>query len=168
MVRVLHGGARHGAVVSPYRQYHVLDPRRHYLRSTAGLGRRGTVLALLGIVWIAQGLTVLLAPSSPTYYLLANFEPARAIGWIATGVVAVAYAARPQGDDAPGFLSLYVMAAYRVVAYSAGFVAWMIPGGVDGNPRGIVGIFSWFVILLAIVVIAGWHEPSRRRSKDAA
>jgi len=154
--------------VSPYRQYHALDPRHHYLRATTQLGRRGTVLALLGIVWIAQGLTVLLAPSSPTYYLLANFELARAIGWIVTGVVAVAYAARLQGDDAPGFLALYVMAAFRVVAYSTEFVAWMIPGGAVGNPRGIVGVFSWLVILLAIVVMAGWHEPARRRPKDAA
>lgn len=147
--------------MSPYRRYHLLDPRRYYLRATAGLGRRGTVLALLGIVWIAQGLTALLAPSSPTYYLLANFDPVRAAVWIGTGLVAIAYASRTQGDDAPGFLALYVMAAFRVVAYSVGFVAWIIPGGSDGNPRGVVGIFSWFVILLAIVIIAGWREPSR-------
>lgn len=152
--------------MSPYRKYHVLDPRHHYVHATSRLGRRGTVLTLLGIVWVLQGTTVLLAPSSPTYYLLANFEVIRALGWMVTGVIAVAYAARPQGDDAPGFLALYIMAAYRVAAYAVGFVAWLIPGGLDGNPRGVVGIFSWLVILLAIVIIAGWHEPTRRPRRD--
>ena len=154
--------------MSPHRRYRIWDPRRHYVRATNYLGRRGVVLALLGVIWIFQGATVLLTPPAPDYYLLSNFELARAVGWIVTGGIAIAYATRPQGDDAPGFLSLYVMAAFQAGAYAAGFVAWITPGGADGNPRGIVGVFSWLVILLAIVVMAGWHEPARQRSKDAA
>lgn len=148
--------------MSPHTRYHPLDPRRHYKRATARLGRRGTVLALFGVVWVMQGITVLIAPESPTYYLISQFTAVRAIVWIATGIVAIVYAARPQGDDAPGFLALYVMAAYRIVAYGAGFVLWALPGGTEGNPRGIIGAFSWGVILLSILVMAGWHETGRR------
>lgn len=148
--------------MSPHRRYHPLDPRYHYRRATVRLGRRGTVLAVLGLVWVMQGVTVLVAPESPTYYLISHFTLARALGWIVTGVVAILYAARPQGDDAPGFLSLYVMAAYRIVAYGAGFILWALPGGTEGNPRGIIGAFSWGVILLSILVMAGWYETGRR------
>ncbi|MEO5745787.1 MAG: hypothetical protein ABIQ53_14520, partial [Terracoccus sp.] len=105
------------------------------------------------------GVSALITPPSPTYFLLAHWAGARACVWIVTGLIAIAYARRRQGADAPGFLALYLMAAYRVAAYSLGFIHWLLPGD-GGDARGIVGVFAWTTVVILIIAISGWAEPN--------
>lgn len=142
----------------PHRQYSKADPRRYYTRLKHSLGRRGVVLALLGVTWILQGVGTVAAPPNPRYYLLDSFDIFRTTAWVVTGAIALYYARRPQGFDIPGFVALYFMCAFRTVAYGAAFVAWLLPGGVEGDARGIVGVFSWATIIFLLVVVSGWTE----------
>lgn len=142
----------------PWRRYKPIDPRHHYIRARAHLGRRGFFLVLLGIIWIAQGVAAITAPGSTSYLLLAHGWGLRAAVWIITGAVAIWYSTRPQGEDALGFLALYLMAAYRAVAYGVGFLMWALPNGQDGDPRGVIGLLSWGVVIVAILIVAGWRE----------
>lgn len=122
------------------------------------LGRRGILLGLLGAIWVLQGVGVIFTPASESYWLLAHGAGFRAAAWVATGLVAIAYAGRPQGDDAPGFLALYVMAGFRIVSYGIDTVRALLPGD-DGNARGLIGVLAWLTVLTVIIVISGWSEP---------
>lgn len=150
----------------PYRRYSVVDPRRHYIRMTSELGRRGTVLVLLGIVWIFQGVTIVLTPTPSTYELLSGYDAIRSAAWFITGALAIVFARIPQGFDAVGFVSLYIMAAYRIFAYTFSFALWLLPSE-GGNPRGIVGMLSWTTILIMIAMVAGWRENEGEGVADA-
>lgn len=154
----------------PWRRYRPTDPRRYYVHVRTFLGRRGTFLALLGAVWVAQGVAAIATPGSSSYMLLNNGGEWRAMAWVATGAIAIIYATRSQGEDAPGFLALYLMAAYRAVAYGLGLFLWALPGGQEGDPRGAIGLLSWLVVIVAILVVAGWEEsgPPRQPRRGAA
>lgn len=141
----------------PYRRYSVVDPRRHYIRATSELGRRGTILVLLGVVWIFQGVAIVLTTTPSTYELLSGYDEIRAAAWFLTGTLAIVFSRVPQGFDAVGFVSLYIMAAYRIFAYTFSFALWALPSE-GGNPRGIIGTLSWTTILIMFVVVAGWRE----------
>lgn len=149
--------------MSPYRRYHRYDPRRYVLQANIVLGKRGTVLALLGMIWIAQGVSALVTPPSADHLLLNVWSWPRAAAWVATGIVALWCSRKPQGKDALGFLALYVMAAYRVLAYLVSFAIWLVPDDHGGSPRAVVGVMSWVTIIIFIVILAGWDEPDRTR-----
>ena len=142
----------------PYRQYSKANPARYYTRLMLALGRRGAVLFFLGVTWVFQGISTYFNEPSPSYALLDGNEFLRGTAWVITGLGAMLYAKRPQGFDVWGFISLYIMAAYQIIAYGLGFVLWIVPGGYDGNPRGIVGVFSWASILILLIAVAGWKE----------
>lgn len=144
----------------PYRRYHHADPRRHITHLRLILGRRGAALAFLGVLWICTGLSTWLVPPSSSYLLLSDGEILRGGAWVATGIVALLHAPRRQGHDALGFLALYLMPAYRVIAYGLGFLDWVAHGvGGPGDPRGLVGVLAWLVVLVFVVLVAGWPEP---------
>ena len=128
-------------------------------RARARLGRRGTLLALLGAIWIATGITTLIAPPSPGYLLLNIATEAQGVAWIATGMVALWCANRPSGHDALGWIALYIMAAYRVLAYGWGLVEWAITVDAGGSLRAAFGALVWVAVLIILVVCAGWPEP---------
>lgn len=149
----------------PYHRYKVYDPRYHYGRATHKLGRRGTILGLLGVTWILQGVSAILQTEPSVYTLLSGHDYARGTAWLVTGAIAVYYARKPQGYDVYGFIALYIMTSFRIIAYGFDFTLWLLPGGFDGNPRGIVGIFSWFTIIIFLLVVSGWEEE---KPKEAA
>lgn len=124
-------------------------------------GRRGSVLTLLGVVWVLTGVSTLFAPPSPEYWLLSGGSELRALGWILTGCVAIFYAHRAQGDDAWGYFALYIGPCFRIAAYGLGFFQWAA-GSDYGTPRGIFGVLSWAAIVALLVIVAGWPEDSRR------
>ena len=157
--------------MSPYRKYSRLDPRYHWGRAHHDLGRRGTVLLTLGVLWVCTGLSVIGAPGSRDYPLLTDVGPwenVRGAAWIVTGAVAIVCSRRRQGDDWPGWLALYAMVAYRIVAYAHGWVLWALPGVEGGTPRGIVGVLAWAVALVPIAVCSGWEEPPARPTPEEA
>lgn len=151
----------------PWRTYRRTDARRYITHMRHILGRRGSFLMLFGLVWIMQGIGALTAPDSDTYVLLADGNTWRGVAWITTGAIAITYSNRPQGQDAPGFLSLYLMAAFRVIAYGYGLFLWVVPGGHPGDPRGAIGMLGWTTIIIAILIIAGWREEDEATERAA-
>ena len=135
-------------------------PRRIITAAQHRLGRRGTILALLGAMWIATGITTLLAPPAPAYLLLTVATEARAAAWIVTGAVAMAHAVRPSGHDAAGWVALYVMAAYRAIAYGWGLVTFLLLPDPGGSLRALFGALTWAAILVILIVCAGWREDT--------
>ena len=122
------------------------------------LGRRGTILAALGTLWIVTGAVTLVAPDpAAAYPLLAYVTPLRGVVWIVTGAVAVVYAHARQGHDAPGWGALYLMAGYRVIAYGHGLILHIL-GHPDGTLRSAFGLASWVALLVVIRVCSGWRE----------
>lgn len=145
--------------MSPYRRYRAGDPRRYATHAHLILGKRGEALLGLGILWVAIAATVVAAPGAHGYVLLSVDDGPRAAAWIVTGVTAAVMAWRSDAD-AIGFVALYIMPAYQVVAYAVGFIDWLLDGvGGDGNPRGIVGAVAWLSVCYLLLVIAGWREP---------
>lgn len=147
----------------PYRRFKRYDPRFYYNLLKFKIGRRGSVLFFLGLIWVFQGLNLVLQVEPSSYYILNHFNNFRAIIWMVTGLCAIYYSQKPQGHDIFGYIALYIMAAYRVIGYGYDFVLWMVPGGIDGNPRGIVGVFSWATVIILLVVISGWVEDSQKQ-----
>lgn len=125
----------------------------------ASMGRRGAILCTLGILWMLIGLGIAVSgyTSPRPLALLAFFPHIQAVAWILTGAVAMVYAWKPQGDDAPGFLALYVMVGYRVFAY---VVDWG-----SGHPESMVGTTFWLVVMVMVYTIAGWREQPVLTSK---
>lgn len=113
------------------------------------LGRRGAVLVILGALWILVGVNVLAVDYDPPLALSTTPAIQSAL-WIGTGFVACAFSVRPQGQDAPGFLALYVMVGYRCTAYA---FEW-----ADGRGSAVVGLLVWVAIAALILIIAGWRE----------
>lgn len=150
----------------PYRRYSKVNPARYYTHLMLALGRRGTVLFFLGVTWVFFGISTYLNEPSQSYVLLSGNEFLRATVWVITGLIAILYARRPQGFDVWGFVSLYVMAAFQIIAYGRGFLLWTVPGGGDGNPRGIAGVLAWSSILILLIAVAGWKENELEVSDD--
>mgnify|MGYP003556493055 FL=1 len=113
------------------------------------LGRRGAVLIILGTLWILVGANVLAADYDPSLALSASPAFQSAL-WIGTGFVACAFAWRPQGQDAPGFLALSIMVGYRCISYA---FEW-----ADGRGSAVVDLLFWIIIAALILIIAGWRE----------
>lgn len=129
-------------------------------RLIRALGRRGVVLGLLGLVWIFTGVSILVTPGAHNYLMLDIVPPVRASAWVIAGLVAIACAGLPQGDDRWGFAALYIPALYRFLAYLYGFEDWIDDAhGRAGDPRALVGVLAWGTVLILLVVIAGWREP---------
>lgn len=142
----------------PYRQYSKANPARYYTQLMLVLGRRGAVLFFLGAIWVFQGISTYFNEPNPSYALLNGNEFLQGTAWVITGLVAMVYAKKPQGYDVIGFVFLYIMAAFRIVSYGFAFIHWLLPSGTDGNPRGIVGVFSWATIIILLIAVAGWKE----------
>ena len=143
----------------------------HWLKAPpARLGRRGACLTLLGIIWLCVGVSTALSDGPPDYVMLNGWGHVRGALWIATGAVAMLYAWKPQGRDWPGFVALYLMAGYRFVAYMFGFAQWLnSEHGEQGSAHGAIGAFTWLIIIVLIVTVAGWRESAddERRGQEA-
>ena len=122
------------------------------------LGRRGAVLTILGGIWTLIGVNVLAVGYDPTPALLSVTPSLRGALWVATGIAAALFAWRPQGQDAPGFLALYVMVAYRCVAY--------IVDIATGRTTAAVGLLAWLGIAALILIVSGWREAGDDLSGD--
>ncbi|SJN26865.1 hypothetical protein FM125_06420 [Micrococcus lylae] len=122
------------------------------------LGRRGIILATLGTLWAITGALTIVAPDpAAAYPLLSAGHGVRAAGWVATGAVAVVCAHLGQCRDAPGWAALYVMAAYRALAYGHGLLLVAL-GDPHATIRSAFGLASWLALLIVIRVCSGWRE----------
>lgn len=128
-------------------------------------GPRAQVLLILGLIWIMQGVG-LLTPSGEALGwvhipLLSGHEHWRAAGWIATGAVGVLFALRPRAiaNDGIAFAALYVMPAYRLLAYTLAWLDSLLPLGGHGYSRGWLSALVYLALVRLIVICAGWSDP---------
>lgn len=136
-------------------------PQRIVRYARTHLGRRGTLLALLGISWIVIGIMVPFRVEPDHLVLLNIFEEARTAAWIVTGAVAL-WAARRR-EDRLGWSALYIMGAYRAVGYAAGAVGIATTHGGAGTASpdfadSISRAATWTAILAVIRICSGWRE----------
>ena len=136
-------------------------------RTVKQVGRRGTVLLTLGVLWLLLGCSVFLSMDIPTaapagvFHLLIPAD-VRGLLWMLTGVIAMCAAFRPPGFiDAFGWTALYAMPALRMVSYLSGWLDWIVPFGTPGYERGWVPAITWAVIVVLVARCAGWPEPAR-------
>ena len=137
-------------------------------RTVRQVGRRGTALLMLGVLWLLLGYSVFLSMDIPTeapegvFHLLIPAD-VRGFLWMLTGGTAIVAAFRPPGfSDAFGWTALYVMPALRLVSYLSGWLDWIVPFGTPGYERGWVPAITWAVIVVLIATCAGWPEPIKR------
>lgn len=137
-------------------------PHRRLARRTRRyshrLGRRGLILSTLGTLWVVTGAVTFVAPDPiAAYPLLSGWSALRAATWVVTGAVAIWAAHQRQGRDAYGWVSLYLMAGWRVVAYGHGFLLVLF-GHPEATLRSILNLAAWLALLVVIRVCSGWRE----------
>ena len=139
--------------------------RRLLPRPPRDVGMRGSVLLLLGVIWIGMGASIAVTgdPASYAQVVMLDRVPlaARAPAWIATGCLAVAWVFRPRRivKDGVGFAGLYLMPAYRAVAFITSWVDSLIPVGGTGYRHGLPSGITCLSIVVLIWRIARWPEP---------
>ena len=136
------------------------------------IGKRCQILLIFGFIWTVIGVSVYQNPTTPGYEnLLFSQIPihVRALGWICTGLLAIAYALRPVWvvNDAIGFVALYIMPAERAAIFLWGYVQYLIPGDSPGYGRGLLAGAVYLVLVAAVMVVASWPDPPKELPKDA-
>lgn len=122
----------------------------------ARLGRRGSMLLLLGIVHMLIGFGVWIRPSSDVQGSFLNFMPdtVQAVGWILGGAIGVIWAFRRH--DSAGWLALYVMPVLRFFSYMGAWFVWLVTGSGTAS--------AWYVavlhvpLVLMVLICSGWRE----------
>lgn len=124
-------------------------------------GTRGTILIVLGFLWMLKGIGILSSPGPPDYPIFDHLVPWQGVLWIVTGAVAMSFSRQDQGYDSIGFLSLYILPAITTVMYFYSWLNWAFDLPIlrgDGNPRGIIGVASWLAITYVIFVCSEMRE----------
>ena len=136
-------------------------------RSVKQVGRRGTALLMLGVLWLLLGCSAFLDMDVPTaapagvFHLLLPAD-VRGLLWMLTGGIAICGAFRPPGfSDAFGWTALYAMPAILMTSYLSSWLDWVVPFGTAGYERGWVPAITWAVIVVLVATCAGWPEPAR-------
>lgn len=116
------------------------------------LGRRGAVLAIFGVIDLAQAATLIFPTGSlgASYEWFGSIAPllSWAFLWAFVGVVCLVHALRQDDHLA------YVVAIGAKVVWGIGcFAAWVI------SDVTILGGVLWIALAGIAAVIAGWAEP---------
>lgn len=119
------------------------------------LGRRGTVLLMLGTLWFVQGLAVAFAPDTKELgaeYLIHLQLPLwfRVGLWCVTGLMAIVYAflREPPGKDGIGFMALVLQPLLRTGSYGYGFLVYAISHATSPMWHVSALVFSGFALAL--------------------
>lgn len=130
------------------------------------------MLALFGLAWCIQGLAFYLMRMPVPKHVDAPHEnlPWQVIGtlWLGTGLCSIVFSMRRRQSDTVGFLAVSVMPLAYAGSYLVSFATWLLTGGEQGWPLGILGFAIYGVIVMALGVVASWPEPEtvERRVRD--
>lgn len=128
-------------------------------RLSRQLGRRGAFLLSFGFIWALIGYGMITAPQPDKRGLVVplTWLPLWVWGclWLAAGLVAIGSAFLPGRRDAPGFVALLVI----VLPWGLGYLLSWWP--LQTFPRGWIAASLYGALGAAVVVVAGWAEPSR-------
>lgn len=134
--------------------------RTWWPRHPRDLGKRGQILLIFGAVWVGVGAGVLYEGDPAAWDDLPAFSwwtpTTRGLAWIATGLIAIVYALRPLRlrRDTIAFVALYIMPAWRVLAFT---VEWF-----GGYSRGWIWALTYGCMVATVMICASWPEPPRR------
>lgn len=135
------------------------------------VGRRGLVLAVIGIVWLLYGASVGIGEVTSTadVWVLQQVSPTtRAAAWVLTGVLAVYTALTRPSTDTPGFLALTLCPMVYAASYVFSWVLWAVPVGDAGYSLGLIAALRYLAILALIAVVASWPETPTRTEPQVA
>lgn len=137
------------------------------------IGRRTLVLLFFGFLWMLVGVGVLLGPADrfsrpgATGELLEIMDhPHWGWMWLAFGLMAVISGVlrrRARMLDEWGFNSLLIPVGTWTLAFLWSAVAFVASNGEFGQARSWFGAVVYGVMTLAVLVIAGWPDPSDER-----
>jgi len=139
-------------------------PRLWLKHPASHLGRRGTVLLILGVIWFFIGISTLIDPYASGGPELGLFHQAlppwlRATLWMGTALVAVASAWRTAGKrDDLGYMALILMPTVRAASFTWAWIIHLIPGVPNGDPNGWLGAIVWGTVTVLVFTISGWPE----------
>lgn len=132
------------------------------------IGRRGSVLLLLGLAWVMMGVARVVTdarPGAEPSELPHENLPYPVLGllWLTTGLIAFGVGLRDSRThgtrDHAGFLAVTAAPMLYAGSYLVSFVTYGLSLGAHGYSLGLVGVSLYGAVVLLIGVIAGWEEP---------
>jgi hypothetical protein len=149
-----------------YRRLHL-----ERLKLLRRLGRRGSILLLMGVAWILVGVTGIGIPidrfSTPgigtDVFLQLLDSPEIYFLWIIAGSIAVFTGSLHDRRfinryEALGWNAVLTPCLLWTIFYAWSFVIWLASSGEGGRSNGLYGFVVWLVISLIIMIMAGWPE----------
>lgn len=130
------------------------------------MGRRATFLLLFGGIYLLLGM----AQATREGQVLAVAFPVLAEPWVVVtaggtwalaGAVAIGYGllGDRRSRDVGGFVALSVPASGWSALYGLAWLLAVIPGGNPGYARGGLIALVYGLLVVAVLVVAGWPEP---------
>lgn len=139
------------------------------------LGRRGTFLCLFGLIWLGASYGFLSTPMArfttpEDTGLLSYLEtPWAGLMWASGGIFAIVVGflrRRMENRDEWGFIALLIPAMSWVMTYLWAWVTNLVSGGLYGRPNGWLSALVWSIAVMAILVVAGWPDPSDEPKRE--
>lgn len=128
------------------------------------VGRRGSVLLLLGSIYALYGVALTTAGASqPEGLALITGDvvsiTAWGYVWLIVGLIAIVHAfRRGPGQDGPGFIALVLTPTVWVAANFWAWVLFLV--GLGGFERGWISAAIWTAVAGLVVICAGWPEAN--------
>ena len=125
-------------------------------------GRRGSILATLGIMWMIRGLTLpagpgRLLPDEAILYELWLSLDARIVAWMLTGAVAFILS-RSIKSQKFGWAVICVMPFERAIGHAWSFICWVVPGAPGGEYwSGLLSLY-WVGLIIMLFIVSRWPE----------
>lgn len=149
-----------------YRRFHV-----ERIKLVRRLGRRGTLLILLGMAWLLIGVTGIVLPQDrfsspgigPDIFLQIIDGPEVNLGWIIAGGMAFTVGCLHDRrlfnrHEAFGWNAILTMPLVWMSFFIWSFTVWVLSDGEGGRPNGLYAAIVWSVVSAIIMIMAGWPE----------
>lgn len=120
-------------------------------------GYRGAALLISGVAWISYGAYIAVQPGygvTRGIAVMLGLMPMRywGLGWIASGLICLAYLAAPRGREMPGMIAAMLPPLLWAAAYAL--------GGLTGtSPTAWGAVAPWASHTALIMVIAAATRP---------
>lgn len=135
---------------------------------TQRFGHRGVWLIIIGAVYFAFGLGLLLEPERPAPGAFHQMLPLplRAALWMGSAAIAIFVGLKGRGgDDSWGHMALWVMPAERLLSFGGAWLLYVISAisPIDDNigyANGWYAALIWLFIVVMLRLVAAWPNPS--------